>query len=112
MSFPSLAARHAQQPAFPWQDSGYYAQLFHTLSWSQLLELARLDDPLKRAFYELECVKSRWSLRELKRQMESLLYERIGLSKDKDAVMKLAEEGRLIESPATILRDPMPGGAN
>ena len=106
LPFPSLASRHASQASLPWQDKEYYAQLFRKLSWSQLLEIARLDDPLKRAFYELECLKSHWSQRELKRQINSMLYERIGLSKDKDAVMKLAQEGQLIESVSAILRDP------
>jgi predicted nuclease of restriction endonuclease-like (RecB) superfamily len=107
LSFPSLAARHALQPPLSWQNREYYTQLFRKLSWSQLLELARLDDPLKRAFYELECMKSRWSQRELKRQINSLLYERIGLSKDKDAVMKLAREGQLADNVRAILRDPV-----
>lgn len=105
LTFPSLAARQPQQ-RLEWQDESYYARLFSALSWSHLLELARIDDPLKRAFYELECVKSRWPLRELKRQMDSLLYERVGLSKDKEAVLALAETGHLVERPATVLRDP------
>ncbi|HWQ33622.1 MAG TPA: PDDEXK nuclease domain-containing protein [Blastocatellia bacterium] len=104
--FPSLAARVSQQTVPEWQNESYYQRLFRTLSWSQLLELARIEDPLKRAFYELECLKNRWSRRELKRQINSLLYERIGLSKDKDAVMRLATEGQLLETPKMILRDP------
>ncbi|MBW4441984.1 MAG: DUF1016 family protein [Plectolyngbya sp. WJT66-NPBG17] len=104
--FPSLEARIPEMNALPWQDEAYYARLFRTVAWSHLMELCRIDDPLKRAFYELECLKSGWSLRELKRQISSMLYERIGLSKDKAAVMALTEEGRLIDSPSTILRDP------
>ena len=50
------------------------------LSWSHLVELIRLDDPWKRAFYENECLRASWSKRELQRQMGSLLYERTGLS--------------------------------
>lgn len=104
--FPSLAARVSQQTVLEWQNESYYQRLFRTLSWSQLLELARIEDPLKRAFYELQCLKNRWSRRELKRQIASLLYERIGLSKDRDALMKLATEGHLLETPKMILRDP------
>ena len=104
--FPTLLSRQQLQPVLSWQNADYYARLFRTLSWSQLLELARLDDPLKRAFYEIECQKSRWSWRELKRQINSLLYERIGLSKDKDAVLQLANEGQVEESPSLMLRDP------
>lgn len=106
LGFPSLAARQAATPPLEWQDAPYYSRLFATLSWSHLLELTRIDDPLKRAFYELEAVKSGWSMRELKRQIDSMLYERTGLSRDKDAVLALANQGRLIDSAATMLRDP------
>ena len=86
LSFPALGDRFQTDPPFVWQDTEYYQQLFITLSWSHLLELCRISDRLKRAFYELEAVKSNWSLREMKRQMNNMLYERIGLSKDKAAV--------------------------
>src|SRR5690606_41513348 len=67
------------------------------------LELSRVDDPLERAFYEIECLKSDWSVRELKRQRDSMLYQRVGLSKDKDAVLALAKEGKLIDRKSTRL---------
>ena len=57
--------------------------LFQKLSFSHFVELLRLDDPVQRAFYEMECVKSGWSVRELKRQIGSLLFERLGISTDK-----------------------------
>jgi len=101
--FPSLQGK---APDLPWQDGAWTARLFSSLSFSHLLELARVDEPLKRGFYELECIKSGWAVRELKRQRDSLLYERVGLSKDQAAVMALAKEGRLVDSPETILRDP------
>jgi predicted nuclease of restriction endonuclease-like (RecB) superfamily len=104
--FPCMETRHSQKQNLSWQDDKYFQRLFSSLSWSHLLELCRIDEPLKRAFYELESMKSRWSLRELKRQMNSMLYERVGLSKDKDAVMALTSEGQLTDSPKTILRDP------
>lgn len=50
------------------------------LSWSQWIELIRIEDPWKRAFYENECLSGHWSVRQLQRQIESLLYERTGLS--------------------------------
>jgi predicted nuclease of restriction endonuclease-like (RecB) superfamily len=106
ISFPSLESRQQTMSLLDWQDAEYFTRLFTLLSWSQLLELTRIDDPLKRAFYELESVKSRWSLRELKRQINSMLYERTGLSRDKDAVVALAEQGQLVDSPQTLLRDP------
>lgn len=106
LSFPSLAERAKENPPLEWQDQAWFERLFSSLSFSKLLELSRIDDPLKRAFYELECMRSGWSVRDLKRQMDSMLYERIGLSKDKDAVMAMAEEGKLTDSPTTIVRDP------
>ncbi|GAB4193941.1 MAG: PDDEXK nuclease domain-containing protein [Coleofasciculaceae cyanobacterium] len=104
--FPTLLARDQQKPSLSWQDSKYYQRLFTSLSWSHLLELTRIDDSIKRAFYELESIKGNWSLRELKRQTQSMLYERIGLSQDKDAVLALASKGQLIDTPTNIIRDP------
>lgn len=91
--FPSLEGRARNEPSLPWQNAEYYQQLFITVSWSHLLELCRISDRLKRAFYELETVKSNWSLREMKRQMNNMLYERIGLSKNKAAVLTLSQQG-------------------
>lgn len=105
--FPALEERARNHGGLEWQDSAWTAKLFATLSFSHLLELSRIDEPLERAFYEVECLKSGWTVRELKRQRDTLLFQRVGLSKDKDAVMALAKEGRLIESSATIFRDPM-----
>ncbi len=106
LQFPSLEARVDLTESFAWKNDDYYLKLFRVVSWSNLMELCRIDDPLKRTFYELECVKSAWSHRELKRQMNSLLFERIGLSRDTDAVMALSKQGHFIDSPAMILRDP------
>jgi hypothetical protein len=66
------------------------------LSWTHLLELIRLEDPWKRAFYENECLKANWSKRQLQRQIGSQLYERTGLSTDKHAVIEHAR--RIIQS--------------
>jgi len=104
--FPSLEARISEAQHVPWQTPEYYAKLLTILPWSHLVELCRIDDPIKRIFYELETAKSNWSIRELKRQISSLLYERVGLSKDKEAVIAMAEKGRLADSPASVLKDP------
>ncbi len=77
-------------------------------SWTQLIELLRLDDPWKRAFYENECLLGGWSKRQLQRQIGSLLYERTGLSKNKRAVVARARL-QSADAPATIedlIRDP------
>lgn len=78
------------------------------LSWSHFVELIRLDDPWKRAFYENECLKGNWSVRQLLRQIGSLLYDRTALSTDKQAVIEAARQ-QAAESPLTIadlIRDP------
>ncbi len=89
-----------------WQDDAYFARLFRELPWTHFIELIRMDDPLKRAFYEIETLRNRWSVRELKRQIDSLLYERVGLSRDKEGVLALAKEGELASSPTEMVRDP------
>lgn len=76
------------------------------LSWTHLQELIRLDDPWRRAFYENECIKGRWSIRQLQRQIGSLLYERTGLSTDKKAVIQRARTQEPRQSISDVLRDP------
>lgn len=80
--------------------------LSHLLSWSHYYEILKLDDGLERSFYIKECEKQRWSVRELKRQMDSMLFHRIALSKDKEGVLRLAEQGTEIQKPEDIIRDP------
>ena len=104
-----LTSRYASSVPFtplPWQDDAYFARLFRELPWTHFIELLRIDDPLKRAFYEVETLKNRWSVRELKRQLDSLLYERVGLSRDQEGVLTLAKEGESITTPAEMVRDP------
>jgi predicted nuclease of restriction endonuclease-like (RecB) superfamily len=81
-------------------------QISDILSWSHYIELLKLNDELERAFYEKECVSEHWGVRELKRQMKSMLFHRIALSSDKNEVLRLAREGQVIEKPEDILRDP------
>ena len=76
------------------------------LSWSQLQELIRLDDPWKRAFYENECLHGHWSVRQLQRQIGSQLYERTGLSTNKKAVIERARTQKPQGSIVEVLRDP------
>ena len=76
------------------------------LSWSHYIELLKIDDPLERSFYEKECASEGWGVRVLKRQMKSMLFQRLALSTDKDSVMKLAQEGQIIEKPEDILKEP------
>ena len=76
------------------------------LSWSHLIELMRLDDPLKRAFYENQCLQGNWSVRQLQRQIGSLLYERTGLSTNKAAVIRRAHGQEPRVTIEDLIRDP------
>ena len=77
------------------------------LTWSHLVELLRLDDPWKRAFYENEALQASCSVRQLQRQIGSLLYERTAMSTDKHAVIAAARAGLEATAPfAHLLRDP------
>ena len=76
------------------------------LSWSHYLILMRIGDPDQRSFYEIESTTSNWSLRELQRQLDSALYERLVLSRDKDKIKELSEKGQLIQQPQDLLKDP------
>ncbi|MCU0289128.1 MAG: PDDEXK nuclease domain-containing protein [Acidobacteria bacterium] len=67
-------------------------QLASSLSFSHFVELLQIDDPLKRIFYEIECIQGNWTVRELKRQIGSLLYERTGMSREKDLMIKIINE--------------------
>lgn len=78
-----------------------------SLSWSHYLILMRISDANARSFYEIECAKQNWSVRWLQRQVNSSLYERLALSKDKSEVLRLAQEGQTIEKPADILKNPI-----
>lgn len=80
--------------------------LLQRLSFSHFVELIKLEDPLKRTFYEIEAVRGSWTVRALKRQIGSLLYERSGLSSDKDKLSRLAHMTCEAIQPADIIRDP------
>lgn len=77
------------------------------LNWSQYRQLIQIEDSNKREYYELEAVKNAWTGRELERQISSSLYERLLLSTDKEAVIAMARNERLPETPQEIVKDPM-----
>lgn len=76
------------------------------LSWSHYLKLMRIDNENERKFYEIEAFENNWSLRELQRQFDSALYERLALSRDKKGVKELSEKGQIIETAKDSLKDP------
>jgi len=68
--------------------------------------MMRVTNPDARSFYEVECAKAGWSVRELKRQIGSLLFERLARSRDKEAAMALAQEGHEVAGPEDFIKDP------
>lgn len=79
------------------------------LSWSHYCELLSISDDSKRSFYEKECVNSNWSVRELKRQIDTALFERLLLSdgkKNKEVVYKLSRDGQVLNNPEDVLKEP------
>ena len=80
--------------------------LVQRLSFTHLVELLALEDPLKRAFYEIECIRGNWSVRALKRQIATLYYERSGLSLDKEQLAAMAHSVAEKAEPKLAIRDP------
>lgn len=76
------------------------------LSFTHIVELLKCDDATKRIFYEVECIRGNWSVRELKRQIHSLYYERSGLSTNKRKLAELAQHGAEKAVSALAVRDP------
>jgi len=78
-----------------WQKSQTVSGKFEPMfSWSHYCELLKVEEPLSRSFYEQEAIQNNWSVRELKRQINSMLFERLALSKDPKSVMKMAKKGK------------------
>ncbi|WP_422932091.1 PDDEXK nuclease domain-containing protein [Singulisphaera sp. PoT] len=88
--------------AYPIRDA-----LRHELSWTHYRLLLRVDRPDARAFYEAEAVNARWSTRELERQINSLLFDRLALSRDRAGVLALARKGHEIATPSDLVKDPL-----
>jgi predicted nuclease of restriction endonuclease-like (RecB) superfamily len=82
------------------------ATLSHLLSWSHIVELLKIEDPLERSFYEQQTVREKWAVRELQRQKKTSLFLRLATGKDKDAILQLASQGQIIAVPSDLLRDP------
>ena len=77
------------------------------LNWSQYRKLIQIPDPDKREYYELESVNNAWNGRELERQINSHLYERLLLSNDKETLLAIARKERIPETPQEIIKDPL-----
>lgn len=82
-----------------------FADIF-PLSWSHYVILSRIDNQEERSFYEIESTQANWSVRELQRQINSGLFERLALSTDKQKIKQLATKGQIIEKPEDVLKSP------
>jgi predicted nuclease of restriction endonuclease-like (RecB) superfamily len=76
------------------------------LSWSHYVALIGLKDEMERSFYEKQCIKENWTVRQLQRQKDSSLFQRLALSKDKTAILSLAKQGQSVEKSEDIVKDP------
>lgn len=77
------------------------------LNWTQYRLLIQISDPSKREYYELESVNNGWTARETERQIDSMLYERLLMSNDKEKILSVARKERIPENPTDIIKDPM-----
>ena len=82
------------------------AELPHQLTWTHFVELLKIDDPLERGFYLNQTINENWSTTQLIRQKKTSLYLRLAASKNKEGILKLANEGQSIVHPADIIREP------
>lgn len=78
-----------------------------TLSWSHYIVLMRIKNENERHFYEIEALREHWSVRHLQRQYASSLYERLALSRNKDEVMRLSQEGLQVAEPQDVIKNPI-----
>ncbi len=78
-----------------------------TLSWSHYVFLLGVKNPDERSFYEIEATNQSWTLRELKRQFDSSLYERLALSRDQEGIRQLAQQGQIVSQPKDLLKESL-----
>ena len=82
------------------------ATVSHQLSWSHVVEFLKINDPLERSFYEKQTQLENWNVRELVRQKNTALFQRLALSKNKGEILQLSAQGQQIAKPGDILKDP------
>ena len=100
-----LSSAKSQLPSGQLQKSETLSRKF-TLSWSHYVFLLGIKNPDERNFYEIEVAEQNWSLREMKRQFDSGLFERLALSRDKEGVREMARKGQVVTQPKDLLKDP------
>ncbi len=82
------------------------SDLSDQLTWGHYVELLKIDHDLERSFYEKQSILENWTVRELQRQKKTSLFLRIAASKDKEGILKLAQQGQITAKPGDIVRDP------
>jgi predicted nuclease of restriction endonuclease-like (RecB) superfamily len=103
LSRPSFSTNWHAPRTESWQPG----RLSPNLSWTHYRALLRVEDARPRSFYEIEAIRNNWSARELERQINSLLFERLAKSKDKAGLMKLATKGHEVQQAADVFKDPV-----
>ena len=106
-SMESITVLSSQKQHAPRGESWQPGQLHLNLSWTHYRTLLRVEKTGARAFYEIEAIRNNWSARELERQINSLLFERLALSKDKKGLMRLATKGQVIQRSGDVFKDPV-----
>ena len=106
-SMESITVLLSQKQHAPRGESWQPGQLHLNLSWTHYRTLLRVEKTGARAFYEIEAIRNNWSARELERQINSLLFERLALSKNKKGLMRLATKGQVIQRPGDVFKDPV-----
>ncbi len=81
-------------------------RIIDRLSFTHLVQLFPIEDPLKRAFYEIECIKGNWKVEELKRQINSLYFERSGMSNNPEKLSRIVQEKSVALIPTDIIKSP------
>ena len=78
----------------------------HKLTWSHYFELLKIEDDLTREFYQNQAISDNWTVRELKRQKKTGLFQRLALSQNKEKILELAKKGQIINSETDLTKDP------
>jgi len=76
------------------------------LTWSHYIELISITDDMERNFYEIQTINENWKVRELKRQMDTALFQRLALSKDKNEILELSQKGKQIRTDKDLIQTP------
>jgi len=102
-----LPMDHSSESMSKWQQLLAALPGQFKLGWSHYVLLLSIDNNNERGFYEIEAAANGWSVRELERQISSSLYERLALSRDKDEIRRLAQEGQVVEKAADLIKNPL-----